>query len=319
MGREHVTIRTMQAGDEAVQAAIYNEAAAALPRLKPATSQEIQRRTHDRDFDPGLRFCAEVNGHIVGYCSGNANGRVSYPWCRPGFESWAEPLFSSVLTALRARGQRLAFAAYRADWTAINAFFAQHGFRHARDMVSFVMDIVDMPTVPARPSSTLSSLRPADLPALIALAPEALRIRAPAELEKHLFQNPYFSADAFYTLRPRNGEGLLAVGLLIDEPTYADPTALDANMPCFRLGAFGTEGMQAKRVRGLFSLLAKNDHNLNQLGLDLLGQASLRLRDSDDVVTFAAQAPSDAPHLLKFYERNFRKQGSFPVYERELG
>src|SRR5262245_60471321 len=45
-------IRTFQPGDEAVQAEIYNEAAAALPKFKPATSPEVQRRTRAGDFDP---------------------------------------------------------------------------------------------------------------------------------------------------------------------------------------------------------------------------------------------------------------------------
>ena len=39
-----MTIRTFQPGDEATQVAIYNEAAAALPRFKPATAVEVQRR-----------------------------------------------------------------------------------------------------------------------------------------------------------------------------------------------------------------------------------------------------------------------------------
>jgi hypothetical protein len=33
----------------------------------------------------------------------------------------------------------------------------------------------------------------------------------------------------------------------------------------------------------------------------------------------AAQASSDVPHLLGFYERYFCKQGSFAVFERRVG
>jgi hypothetical protein len=73
--------------------------------------------------------------------------------------------------------------------------------------------------------------------------------------------------------------------------------------------------MQTKRVKGLFSFLAKHDRNLNLLGMDLLGQASYRLRD-DDIETLAAQVPSDAPALLNFYSRTFTKQGSFPIFEK---
>ena len=37
-----------------------------------------------------------------------------------------------------------------------------------------------------------------------------------------------------------------------------------------------------------------------------------------DIDTLAAQVPTDAPHLLAFYQSYFRPQGTFPVYERPL-
>ena len=55
-----MNVRTFQRGDEAAQVAIYNEAAGALPKFKPATSHEVQRRTSARDFDPATRFYALV-------------------------------------------------------------------------------------------------------------------------------------------------------------------------------------------------------------------------------------------------------------------
>jgi hypothetical protein len=42
------------------------------------------------------------------------------------------------------------------------------------------------------------------------------------------------------------------------------------------------------------------------------------LQDEKGGGTMAAQVPSDASHLLRFYQRYFRRQGSFPVYERKL-
>ena len=99
--------------------------------------------------------------------------------------------------------------------------------------------------------------------------------------------------------------------------SYADPNLVDAAMPCFRLGAFGAEGMQVKRLNGMFSFLARNSTQVNALGLDLLGYATFRVRETD-LEAFAAQAPSDAPHLLRFYQQYFRRQGSFPVLERQL-
>src|SRR5262245_36643728 len=105
-------IRQFQPGDEAQQVAIYNAAAADLPKLKPATVVEVQRRTRARDFDPGMRFFGEEDGQVVGYATFNANGRVSHPWCLKGFEHLAEPLFQQLLGAMRQRGMKHAFAAY---------------------------------------------------------------------------------------------------------------------------------------------------------------------------------------------------------------
>lgn len=314
-----MTIRTFRPGDESAQVAIYNEAAAELPRFKPATLPEVQRRTRARDFDPTMRFFAEDGGQPVAYALFNPNGRVNYPWCRKGHERWAEPLFEHVLTEMRRRDFRLAFAAYREDWPQAGEFFVSRGFRKARDMVSFVVDVIELPTVPARPSSVITPLQPEDIPTLLEMAPGALRATSPAELERHLLRNPYFGPEALFVLRSRGGDGKpAAVGILIQDPAYADPKALDANMPCFRLGAFGTEGMQAKRVKGLFSFLTPPGPNANALGLDLMAHAAHRLDADDDVATLAAQAPSDVPHLLRFYQSNFRRQGSFPVFELPL-
>ena len=118
-------------------------------------------------------------------------------------------------------------------------------------------------------------------------------------------------------LRRRKDGAPAGVGVLVENPAYADPRQLDAAMPCFRLGAVGAEGMQAKRVNGLFSFAAAEGRDFPVIGLDLLGHAALRLQDTE-TSTFAAQAPSDAPHLLRFYQQYFRRQGSFPVYERSL-
>src|SRR5581483_11422853 len=155
-GERTVNIRTYERGDEAEQAAIYNEAAAALPRFKPATVEEVRRRCRARDFDPATRFYAVEGNRPVGYANFHANGRVSYPWCRKGYESCAEPLSQAVLQAMKARGLRTAFAAYRGDWPTTHDFFLKHGFLKAREMVNFLIDIVEMPTPAARPSSPFS-------------------------------------------------------------------------------------------------------------------------------------------------------------------
>jgi hypothetical protein len=313
-----VTIRHYQADDENAQVAIYNAVAAALPKFKPATLPEVQRRVRARDFDPATRLYAEVAGQVVGYCTLQANGRVSFPWCLPGHASQASALFDAALGALRQRGVRRAFTAYRGDWPTINQFFIDQGFHTAREMVGFVMSFLDMPTPSARAASGITPVRPDDVPAILALGAGILHTDDPETLRQHLFANPYFQPESLFALRSRTDATPLAIGILIAEPTYTDPRALDANMPCFRLGAFGTETMTVKRVRGLFSFLARPDRSLPSLGMDLLGHAANRFEVDDTAECFAAQVASDAPELLAFYTRHFQRQGSFPVLEREL-
>ncbi len=311
-----MTIRSFQAGDELTQIEIYNRAAASLPKFKPATLAEVQRRTKASGFDPSTRLYGEIQGKVVGYATFTNDGRASFPWMLPGHEHLREPLFQALIAAVTKAGLRKIYAAYREDWAVVNDFFLKHGFHKARDMVNFAIDLIDMPTPAAMPSTSFTSLEPEDVPALLKLAPEILHTQQVEVLTRHFFKNPYFSPDSLYTLRARGGKEPVAVGILVADPGYADPKLVDASMPCFRLGAFGAEGANAKRIKGLFSFLAQQDRNLNHLAMDLLGQASYRLRDADDIETLAAQAPSDAPGLLSFYSRNFRRQGSFPIYER---
>jgi hypothetical protein len=88
-------------------------------------------------------------------------------------------------------------------------------------------------------------------------------------------------------------------------------------MPCFRLGAFGTEGMQWKRLNGLFSFVVRPGRDVNPLGLELLTHAASRLNHTE-LGLLGAQVPSDAPHLLRFYQQLWHRQGAFPVLERAL-
>jgi hypothetical protein len=313
----NMAIRTFVPGDEVVQVGIYNEAAAALPKFKASTIDEVRRRLHGPDFDAGLRFYALVNDRPVAYLASQPNGRIGYPWCRRGHEAQAEPLLERALQALKERGLPHAFACYRADWAPQREFFEQHGFRQVREVVNFVMDLTDMPTPGARPSSTISALAPTDLTALPALGAGVFRTSDPEVLGKHYLQNPYFPASSAFVLRGRTSGTPLALGVVVTNSAYADPKQIDSAMPCYRLGAVGTEGMTAKRVNGLFSFVAPDNRDLNVLALDLFGHTT-RLLDDTDLGTLAAQVPSDAPHLLRFYKQYFRRQGSFPVFEKEL-
>lgn len=317
-----MTIRTFQPGDEIAQVGIYNEAGADLPKFKPATLDDLRRRCRGADFDAKTRFYAVEGKTLVGYSGFQTNGRVSYPWCRKGHEQHAEPLLRSVFEAMHARGISRAFAAYRGDWPEQEVFFLEHGFRKTREMVNFVLAMAEMPTPAARRTSTIVPLTPRDIPEILTLSPGPLRTQgtlrtgSAAELQKHLFENPYFSSKSLFGYREPGLGMLTAVAIIVYAPGYADPRQVDSAMPCFRLGAFGTEGMQVKRINGLFSFLAR-PAEAARVGLDLLTHAAILLRETP-IDTFAAQVSSDIPHLLRFYEHHFRKQASFPVLEREL-
>ncbi|HVS34740.1 MAG TPA: hypothetical protein VMS17_04105, partial [Gemmataceae bacterium] len=239
-----MTIRTFTAGDDVAQVGIYNEAAAELPHFKAVTLNELRRRLHSSDFDPTTRFFALENGRPVGYAAFHANGRVSFPWCRKGRESWAEPLLEAVLDEMKRRGMTAAFAAYRADWPAQRDFFLGHGFCATREVVNFVLELVDMPTPSARATLAVEAMTPADAPAVLALAPKAFHVRDAAELERHLLHNPYFPPEAVRVLRSRGDATPIGLSVLVENPAYADPRGIDSDMPCFRLGAVGTETMQ---------------------------------------------------------------------------
>ena len=311
-----MTIRTFQPGDDIAQVSIYNEAAGELPRVKPATLDEVRRRCRASDFDPATRFYAVVGGRAVGYATFQINGRVSFPWCRKGHESQATPLLEAVLGAMRSRGLDRAFAAYRGDWPAQRDFFLAHGFQQTREILNYCMDLADMPTPAASTTIAVTPLTPADLPAVLTLGAGVLRTEDASILQTQLFNNPYFPPESLFALRGRTGQPV-AVGICVTNPAYAHPRQLDAAMPCFRLGAFGTEGLTHKRINGVFSLLAADTHDLGAHALDLLGYASQKV-EITNVESFAAQVPSDAAHLVRFYKNLFRRQGSFPIFEREL-
>lgn len=316
-GSRNVYLRNYQAGDEAAQLKIYNAAAAPLPKFKPANIQDLWRRISARDFDPTTRVYAELGGDIVGYCTYQANGRVGYPWCLPGFELAAEPLFEHIIRSMKQRGFAKAFTAYRKDWPVITEFFQNHGFRQAREMVNYILAFENLPTPSARPSSSITPATPEDIPAIYALDPTVFRVPNARALAKELLQNPWYPPESVFVSRDRDGSPQ-AAGLFITNASYADARMVDPAMPCFRLGAFGTEGMTTKRIRGLFSFVTRPDRNIHVTGMDLLSHAIRQIRDEDDIANYAAQVASDATALHAFYERIFERQGSFPIHERDL-
>jgi hypothetical protein len=311
-----MTIRSYQPGDELAQVSIYNEAAAGLPKFKPATVDELRRRIRAADFDPRCRFYAIEDGVPVGYATFQLNGRVSYPWCRSGKEQWAGPLFERLFKTMKEHGLPRAWAAYRGNWTGVKDFFVAQQFEPKREMLNFVLDLIEMPTPAARTSVPLSSLTSEDVTILKKSAPDLLRASV-AEIERAWFQNPWFAPASLFCLRHRTENHPVAVGALILNSTYANPKLVDSAMPCFRLGAFGTEGLTTKRINGLFSFFVTEPRDTSALGLDLLSHAA-RLMQEVDGETVAAQVSSDEPHLVRFYKQLFRPQASFPIFERTL-
>lgn len=312
-----MTVRTYKPGDELAQVSIYNAAAGRLPRFKPTSVDEIRRRFRGPDFDPKQHFYAIADGQVMGYAHFHDSGRISFPWCRPGYESLAELLLERVLDEMRQRQMRSAFAAYRSDWRPVAQYLEDHDFRHVRDMVSYVIDLAEMPTPAALPPARVSPLVPEEIDQILKLGEGVIRVDSSEALRKHLFEYLGLPPEAIFSARGRTADDMLAVALLIENKDYADPLTLDAGMPCFRFGAFGTEGLTHKRVNGLFSFVCRPERDAIGLGLDLLGQTVFRMKQ-EWLSTLTAQVPSDAAHLMAFYERFFKRQGAFPIFERSL-
>lgn len=308
-------IRTYERGDEEAQVAVYNLAASNLPAFKPAKTEEQARRVRAPGFRPDSRLYFTVHGRMVGYISGHEDGRISYPWTLPGYENCREPLLEAMLGQLWRRGVTKVYAAYRSDWEGVLGFLQKHRFRKTREMLNYKQHLSDLPTTVLRRGLNVTPIRKEDLPDLEKRVPNLLRLSG-AELEKYLFNNPCFSAESLFVMRKVDGTPM-GYGMLIHDDQFDDVNRLDASMPCFRLGAFGTEATSAKRVNALFSFVVEATKDANSIGMDLMWFATRRLDDSD-IETMAAQVPSDVPHLVGFYENYFRRQGGFPVLELDL-
>ena len=308
-------IRSYQPGDELAQARIYNQAAGRLPGFKPGTPEEVARR-YAADPDSGSRYYAVEDGGIVAYAVFGSNGRVSYPWCLPGAEIWREPLLEAVLAAMKGRGLAAAWAAYRADWSPVLDFFRQHDFAQTRRMINYVADVSRLPARTQLPQDrVIAPLKPEETPQLIELAPALFPDSDPSAIAEFYRDNPFHDfSQSLVALKDAGSGAIRAVGLLVINDRFADPTKIDAAMPCFRLGALGTERQRHKRVNGLFSAVFADESDGEFLLSWLLGT---RARQAG-LTHIAAQAPSDAPALCDWYDRSFQRQGSFPIVSRRL-
>jgi hypothetical protein len=311
-----MSIRTYQAGDEHAQVQIYNLVASSLPAFKPATIDEISRRNLAADADPTARFYATVDGEVVGYAVFNPNGRVSYPWCLPGAHAFREPLLERILDEMRLRRLPEAWAAYRADWTEILEFFQGQSFDKKRVVINYVTGLAQLPSPQELPSNrTIEPLKRDDLSRLPALAPPLFSGMEIAALRSFYWNNEIYNfPDSLFALKEKSTGELRAVYVLVTQDCFADPTKIDSAMPCFRLGAFGTEGQRHKRVNGLFSCAFVEEAE----GELVLSSTALSRAIPPGLTHLAAQAPSDDSALCDFYDRFFRRQGTFPILARRL-
>jgi hypothetical protein len=314
-------IRHYQFGDEQAQAEIYNRAAGQLPGFKPAKAEDIARRYQAAHPDPMSKFYAAVGERVVGYAVCNPNGRISYPWCLPDAQEVRQPLLEAVLASLQHRGHTEAWAAYRADWLPVLDFFQQQAFAQVRQIVNYVAEVKRLPQRPVPPEYVLSPVAPTEV--VTPLESGALDWVNPRhkELCASLCVDTILRPDldlphgvpSLYTVKSRQDRSVLGFGLVIVHAQYADPTKLDAAMPCFRLGALGTLNERHKRVNGMISVAFTSD----DVGDTLLAEAARRL-EAAGLTHAAAQVASDQAEALAFHDRYFQRQGAFPILLRRL-
>jgi hypothetical protein len=309
-------IRSYQTGDEHAQSELYNAVAGSLPGFKPSSAAEIAWRYQGADSDPGSRYFAVENDEVVGYAVGGPNGRISAPWCLPGSESYRDLLLQAVLNDLRNRGLTEAWVAYRGDWSPVLNLLREHGFINKRTLINYVADVLRLPSPEPLPSNRLiEPLKQEDLPQLISLDPGLFTDVDSQDLERFYWSNPFYRfPESLFALKDGTGDKILGAFLLVVSDGFADPTKIDAAMPCFRLGAFGTERQRHKRVTGLFSCVFTGPSE----GEVLLSRALALLAERSSLTHIAAQAPSDAISLCGWYDRNFQRQGSFSILSRRL-
>jgi hypothetical protein len=308
-------IRTYQNGDEHAQTRIYNTATASLPKSKPSTAEEIARR-YQAELDPGSRFYATAAGDVVGYATFGDNGRVSFPWCLPGSEAMREPLLEAIIAEMKRRGLPEAWAAYRSDWSPVLDFLRVHDFRQKRTMINYVAEVASIATEDSLPANRkIAPLDRSELRRLISLAPSLFVDTNPAALDRFFWDHPHYRfPGSLLALKDASSGEIRAVCSLVVDPAFADPNKIDAAMPCFRLGAFGTEGERHKRINGMFSVVFADESEADHLLSAALDHDFNRSR----LTHIAAQAPSDAAALCSWYDRFFERQGEFPILERRL-
>ena len=131
---------------------------------------------------------------------------------------------------------------YRADWEPVLSFFTEHEFATTRTVINYVADLAGLPHEDVPLDQMIRPLEHGDLPALLALGAGMIDGTNRDELIKYFWENHHFDPSSLFALTPvSDAAKTLGVALLNCNPDHADPTRIDAAMPCFRLGTFGTE------------------------------------------------------------------------------
>src|SRR5205823_13696313 len=122
----------------------------------------------------------------------------------------------------------------------------------------------------------------------------------PSAIGRFYWDNPFHNfSESLVALKDAGSGDLRGAGLLVVDDRFADPTKIDAAMPCFRLGSFGTESERHKRVNGLFSAVFADESEGELLLSWLVGARA----SEAGLAHLAAQAPSDAPAVCDWYDR----------------
>jgi hypothetical protein len=150
----------------------------------------------------------------------------------------------------------------------------------------------------------------------VALAPSLFSGTDAQAIERYFWNHSFYRfPENLYVLKESNSGEILGAYVLVIDDRFADPTKIDAAMPCFRLGVFGTERQRHKRVNGLFSCVFA-DQDAGELMMKL--EPVWSRASAAGLTHIAAQAPSDVPAVCALYDLYLQRQGTFPILARPL-
>jgi hypothetical protein len=307
-------------GDELSQVEIYNAVAQSFPGYKSATRDEVVRRYSSTQFDPTTKLYAQDAGRIIAYVTFWSTGRISTPWSANDDADIRSQLMDAALESMRQRGLTRVWAAYRADWTKVHIWLTELGFRSSHDVVNFIAPREYLPDETLPDKMRLEVMTRSDTIQVYELNPKAFGVESAEELALAWWDgsdSPYYKDDSRIVLRDLETGDILASGIVILNSDFADPSQVDAAMPCSRLGAVGADSDNCKRMNGLFSYVASPGPNNHRFARVLLAEARRRFSQFG-VKEVAAQCKSNRLVEQAFYRTHFRTQGSFPIFIRDI-